>query len=556
MAELNYNKNLFTNVNKWKINTDGSYSYTGILVASKLNQKNGQDYKLIDAIDIDWNGTWISSLKTYVHTTSDLIYVLNALNKNENINALDSKIAKIWEQINEITSTYITYTSLYDILSSGYQKKLVPGEFISIDENSNVITTYDLASYSYLIENYTSLVDHKYLSKKLENNYFTKSQTLENIIAEVKRGIDSVIDGADSAFDTLKEISDWILEQNRYVEVSKDEVVNGLLDPENEDQFFYFDEETQKYIEITSIEEVETLLAANPSIKFFRLENYLTDIKDLIDEVDKLQATVGDKQFNSEYGTYTYTGILLDIYKLYLEDKYIHSSVENIRNVANSASYTANIAYNTAYTAYITANTAYDTANIAYDLSYETSNIANIAYTVAKKASDDVGVPTKKGQGYVEIIFDEIETYKNAGYIIYFDNFGNIEEAREPYHEDYQYYIYDETIEGTGLTKRVEDAETTANLATEKANTAINLANRSLYNLHVNNNKSSYVKLSLTPDKYDGPSRILHIESYTAIVDPNTGEIINDGLTTVSTVYDIYSYASSWQILDNSNINN
>jgi hypothetical protein len=556
MEGKTYNDIIFTNVNKWYSDSNGEYSYTGILVASKLNQKNGQNYKLIDAIDIDWNGAWISTLNSYINDTEDLVNVLNILNKNDDVNILDNKITEIWKQIHEITATYITYTSLYDILSTSYQKKLVPGEFITIDEN-NVITTYDLASYTYLADNYTSLFKHGLLESDLHENYYDKIKTEEKIRELVKAGIDSVIDGADNAFDTLKEIADWILEQNRYVEVSVEDVLNAFNDPENEDQFFYLDEETGKYIEVTSAEEVNELLAANPDIKFFRLENYLTDIKKLIEEVDELQETVGDKIYNEEYDTYTYTGILKDINQLYFKDSLLQSQIDDVSILTSIALETANTAYKQSEIAYTTANIAYDTANIAYDLSAETRLIADEAYIVAKKASEDVGVPTKHGKGWVQIEYAEINDYKSQGYIIYFDNYGNYDEAKEPYFEEYNYYIYDETIEGTGLTRRVELAEDKADTALDTANEALINADKSLYNLYVDNTESSYVKLNLTPEQYaGGPNRILHIETEHAIVDPETGEIINNGLTTVSTVYDIYSYASSWQILDNSNLNN
>ena len=79
---MSYNKEIFTNVNKYT-EFNGKITYNGILVASKLNQKNGQEYALIDSIDIDWNNAWVSSFgdSTYLNTTEDLINLLNLLNR-------------------------------------------------------------------------------------------------------------------------------------------------------------------------------------------------------------------------------------------------------------------------------------------------------------------------------------------------------------------------------------------------------------------------------------------------------------------------------------------
>jgi len=85
MADLKYNHNIFTNVHKW----DSEYTYLGIQVSGKLNQYNGQDYPIIDAIDIDWDGAYVSKLNSYVYTTEDLINLFNKLgeyNINNDIN--------------------------------------------------------------------------------------------------------------------------------------------------------------------------------------------------------------------------------------------------------------------------------------------------------------------------------------------------------------------------------------------------------------------------------------------------------------------------------------
>ena len=111
-------------------------------MSSKLNQKNGQDYKLLDAIDIDWNGAFVSSANVHLNTTEDLIWLLNEINKNSNIDIINKDLESIWKQINEITSSYVTTTTLSEILNESWQQKLIGGNHIKIEDN--VITTYNL----------------------------------------------------------------------------------------------------------------------------------------------------------------------------------------------------------------------------------------------------------------------------------------------------------------------------------------------------------------------------------------------------------------------------
>ena len=74
MSKLSYSSR-FTNVNKY----DETGSYTGIQIASKLNQKNGQDYKLLDAIDIDWNGAWLAVAGSYINNTEELLDAIDKI---------------------------------------------------------------------------------------------------------------------------------------------------------------------------------------------------------------------------------------------------------------------------------------------------------------------------------------------------------------------------------------------------------------------------------------------------------------------------------------------
>lgn len=103
MAALSYNYNIFTNVHKW----DNEYTYLGIQVSGKLNQYNGQDYPILDAIDIDWNGAYVSALNSYVYTTEDLIKLFNQLGNFDtsiNNNLINNYYNK--QQFEEIFNNY------------------------------------------------------------------------------------------------------------------------------------------------------------------------------------------------------------------------------------------------------------------------------------------------------------------------------------------------------------------------------------------------------------------------------------------------------------------
>ena len=183
MAKLTYNNEIFTNVDKWS--WDGtSYDFKGILLSSKLNQKNRQDYKLLDAIDIDWDGAWVKSLNTYINNTEDLIKILDSLNKNSNIDFINNELERIWEKILNIDSNYVTYSWL-DNSFQKYQYKLIAGKNVSIDTN-NIVSVYDLVTYSYANKYYTSLESFNNLVNRIDNDYYTKEDTNNVISSAVK----------------------------------------------------------------------------------------------------------------------------------------------------------------------------------------------------------------------------------------------------------------------------------------------------------------------------------------------------------------------------------
>lgn len=522
MAELTYSSSLYTNINKWTELDDGTREYHGILVSSKLNQKNGQDYKLLDAIDIDWNGAFVSSANMYLNTTEDLIWLLNEINKNSNIDIINKDLESIWKQINEITSSYITTTTLSEILNKSWQQKLIAGNHIKIEDN--VITTYNLPSYQYLENNYTALSDYNWLKSELIGNYFNKYQTQEEILKAVTKAIDEVINGADSAFDTLKEIADWILSQNRYIEVDPRYVIDNW----EENTFFTFDKVNNKYVLVNSKDEVIT----DGSIQYYKLENYFTDIKKLIEDVANLESDVDNINDN--------------IYKINNNIDWLQGEIAN----ANKAS---NIALEKSEFAYTAANIAYEKATYSLELTVDSIEKSNIAYKVAIKASEDVGYATIKGLGYVEISYEEIETKLDENYDIYY--FSSKQNsyiiANPPFYKETKYFIFDEGIDGTGLTKRVEDVELNIDNVNEDIINLNSKVNKTLYNLYVNNSKSSYVKINLDPIDYQGnSSRTIHITTDEAIIDSETGEIMEDGLVNVGALKNMYTYLTSWQIIE------
>ena len=544
MAKLTYNNEIFTNVDKWS--WDGtSYDFKGILLSSKLNQKNRQDYKLLDAIDIDWDGAWVKSLNTYINNTEDLINILDSLNKNSNIDFINNELERIWEKVLNIDSNYVTYSWLDNSLQK-YQYKLIAGKNVSIDTN-NIVSVYDLVTYSYANKYYTSLESFNNLVNRIDNDYYTKEDTNNVISSAVKESIDKLVGGADEAFDTLKEISDWILSQNRYVEVTPQEVIDNW----KENTYFTFNAITQKYEVVLKKEDVNT----SGHVKYYKLENNLTDVKYLIAAVNKLEDTVGYSYINAS-GHISYTGLLKDVQEIDEKSDYAVRLAGESLGTASNALDTALKSYNIAYASILSSYETYNLAYTAINISYESLTSSNIAYEVANKASYDVGYSTIYGTGYTPIEFNDISAYKDLGYIIYYYNSSKDiwYEALEPYNSRLQYHVYIPTIVGTGLTKRVEDVEDIVKYWDDKIENTTEQINQSLYNLTVENT-SELINLEITPEEYNGdPHRNLLLNVYEGYINHVNGEIVNNGIINMYTLYNFYSYISSWEIIDINNL--
>jgi outer membrane murein-binding lipoprotein Lpp len=547
MAQLNYNGSIFGNVNK--VSFDGNeYSYNGILVASKLNQKNGQGYKLLDAIDIDWNKAWVSSLDTYLNTTEDLINALNDLNANSGVAELNKELQQVWNQINEITASYITHTVLGDILTT-YQNKLVAGPNITIDEFNN-INVKDVATYDYLSEFYVSNFKFQEYKDYISINYLDRIQTISKIEEITKEKIDEVINGADSAFDTLKEIADWILNQNRYEPVEPEYVIEHW----GEYDFFTLDETTGSYVKVEKVEDVKT----DGSVQYYKLENYLTDIKELIEDVDKLEETVGHSYIDN-FGDIAYTGILGDVSALQGDVRRMKTDVEYAKDFATQADLKATEALTQSGLAYDMALSSYQMSEVSYGMAYEGLIQSGYAYDMAYYSYVAVGQPSFTGREWVKLEHTDILAYRDAGERIFYFNEETFQytEETEKYNPEIEYFIYEGSVEATGLTKRVEDLEEDVDAIKEDIGDINTNIAASLYNLSVNNENSAYVKLNLSPAEFNGdPKRTLHIETLTSTFNPVTGEVTVPGLPDITTVCDIYSYMSSWQFLGYDETNN
>ena len=533
MANLTYNNSLYTRINKW----DDEYSYKGVFVASKLNQKNGQDYKLLDAIDIDWDGIWFSSLGTYINTTDDLIEILNHINTTSDVNIFREQIDNINELLDTITASYVNTSYLGEVLTA-YQQTLIAGPNIKIDKRTNVITTYGFLTYE-LLTAYATVAYVTDLRNEIYVNFPTINESYIIAYAQARSVVDAVIDGADKAFDTLKEIADWINAQSHYEPVAYSELVQ---DGEYIATFDVYIHTGGDNYELVSQEYV----IEHPEVQYYRLSTPTTEIDDLYNKLEILDERVGHKTPNGD-DTYSYTGLVKDIYDLQQYDRYTIALINGLQSNFDTLETLSISAYNTAYRSYTTAYSAYTLAT--YSLSITTAGIdeAHIAYEMAYKASVDVGVPTVQGE-YVVATEEDIT---NGVQLYHYDELGHTyHPATYRPDADVTWYTYIPGHDASGLTKRVEDVEETTEAFTNRVSDLSDEIERSLYNLHANNENSAYVQLSFTPEEYDGlRDRTINITTYNALFVTETGEVLEDGLVTIDIARDIYSYAATWEIL-------
>ena len=191
MGRLTYNTSIFTNVNKW----DSEYTYLGIFVSGKLNQRNGSGYPILDVIDLDWDGAYIKNLNTYLYTTEDLINVLDLYGKDHSyLNSpsviKSSYLTYVLENVHGDIVYQLTYNNEYIedvIVDNLFQRidvleqirdvvlddtryiKLNPEEIF--DEDGELLYP-DQEYYIYFNRQYHKVENNEYLKQHPEETYY------------------------------------------------------------------------------------------------------------------------------------------------------------------------------------------------------------------------------------------------------------------------------------------------------------------------------------------------------------------------------------------------
>ena len=409
MARLTYNE-IFTNVHKY----DETGAYTGLQIASKLNQKNGQDYKLIDAVDIDWNGAFLRITGAYINNTEDLFESINNIADLSDLEWIREKINTLTENVDTILSTYVTKTELDEILAQ-YQKPISAGENITID-NDNVISTYGLITSELANELFAKELDFEELVKHLDEDYYTKTETAEVAGQITLATIQSnVIKNADEKYNDLEKISNWILSQP---------------------------------------------------------ESITEDFEIFNNRLNRIDEALGYVMYNEEFDTYTYTdGLIYETHNLQIQTSELNTRMGNLENTVEDFGIKANQAYNTA-------NTAYDMAYEAYTASNSSSEMAELAYEMAYTSVVKIGNRSEdeRFEELTQEDIDLLNEDPNAiqVYAIRDDNHSGIP-LPDYYNPDsgLVYYKFIEAVEGTGIYKELEDVVDIANEAKESADNAL-----------------------------------------------------------------------------------
>lgn len=527
MARLSYNE-IFTNVKKY--NEDGSY--TGLQIASKLNQKNGQDYKLIDAIDIDWNGAWLATAQTYINETSELFSAINEIADLAELQWVKDKINELDESVDTILATYVTKEELDEILGH-YQKPLTGGEHITIN-SENEVSTYGLITPEEVEANYVGIPTFESFVNTVTENYYTKSET-EVVARDTAEGIvrTNVIKNADERYNDLEKISNWIINQSSFIPVNYEDIINdGSI------KYYRYDSESDTYILVDS-----DYITEHPNEQYYvESENNLADLEEKINRLDDV---VGFKFYNPDTDTYTYSaGLLKDVHTLENRTDELASDVDNLRQEVNEATVKSISAYNTA-------TEAYTMAYAAYESSVGSDEMAREAYAMAYEAKETIGVPHSYGY-FTELTEEDIELLNSdptaiTVYSIREDNLSGIpsEDYYDP-NSDIQYYKYIPEVVSTGFYRELE---TTYNLAYSAKESGDN----ALFRLYSRTEGTTYADIELKPDVNTGSNTrtiVLNIDE--AEINPVTGYITQDGFITTVSLANTLSYISSFDIIGES----
>ena len=238
-------------------------------------------------IDADWNGAWIDSMHTYLNTTEDLINAINAINSTNTVSYLSEAVAWLNKQMAEVTASYVTKSYLGEVLAS-YQNTLIPGVGIIIDQESNIISTYNTVtdeSLGYILESYLTIEkSHELYYSKLE------SDTLIRRYGEYIRHL--IVDDAPEEFDTLHKISDWINQQMIYMPVNYEDMI---LDGDHQ---YYIKGDNNEYIPVDI-----DYINEHPEDQYYERIN----VTDLFSEIQKINDKIGYKIYDEETESYSYT---------------------------------------------------------------------------------------------------------------------------------------------------------------------------------------------------------------------------------------------------------
>ena len=485
MAELSYNRQIFTSVSKW----DANFTYTGIQINDKLNQRNGQNYKLLDAIDIDWNGMWVAFANAYIYNTEELLSILTYIDQTDRFTKINKRVA-------EIEENYVDYNTLLNMVSQ-LQSIFSGGDHIAISDDG-IISTYGLVSLDYIAENYTT---YSYL--------YEYSYSKEGTLTAIDDKLNLLIGNADESFNTIKEISDWIMRQSEYVEV---EYISINFDSGNR----YYRKDGDKYIEVD-----QQYVITHPNEQYYTLHNIETAMVDLSDRLAYVEQTIGYAKLID--GSYSYSGIMNDLHNLYESDKQLITTlIELQRNVTTIQYDLINVT--------ATANEAKETANEALLNANEAITQSELALNSANNALEQIGDPLVPAH-YEQITKEEAAEMQANGQNIYIRHTdGSYTSEIYSTSVDYTWYAYVDNILPTGIRKEIYDlSQLTAN---------------PLGNLYVNNEDSiSYVYLSIGQD---GNESTIYMHSKKASILFDNGIIEEDGLTTATSVNQMMSYMVEW----------
>lgn len=453
MARLTYNER-FTNVKKY----DETGAYTGLQIASKLNQKNGQNYKLIDAIDIDWNGMWSTAANAYINDTYELIETIDNIADLADLEWIRQRLNELTEDVDLIMSTYVTKTELEELLAL-YEHALEPGEHITIN-SENIISTYDLLTPEEADEKFTSLNEFHDFESYIYDNYYTKLETREIADYIAKEDIQNiVVKNADERYDDLEKISYWILQQ-------PEDITGGL-------------------------EEINA-------------------------RVNRLDEVVGYAIYDEVFDTYTYTGMIEDVNTLFILSQELERNVETAMQQSARAERISIEAYNTSEEAY---NFAYVAYEVAMDAGYMAIEAYEMAYrsvvTIGQK--HEIAYFTELTEEDIAIL--TIDPYAFTIYAIREDNFSGIPEPESHYNPEYegQYYKYIPEVESTGFYRDLEELTELSYAAKYSADNALfrlytqtlgtSYMNLSLSPTENDGSNTRFLKLNVTEayiDSYSG----------------------------------------------------